>query len=63
MSRKKWKEKRRPLISRLKSVVLERSVVESWDITGLDPAVFGTLKAVGNSVPVPANWRQKRKCI
>lgn len=63
MSRKKWKEKRRLLISRLKSIVPDPSVIESWDITAQDPVLLGTLKSIRKSVSVPVNWRQKRKYL
>lgn len=63
VSRKKWKEERRNLISKLKGIVPDPSVVEAWDITATDPVLLTTLKCVRNSVPVPINWRQKRKYL
>lgn len=63
MSRKKWKEERRNLISNLKSIVPDPSVVDSWDITATDPVFLATLKSVQNSVSVPINWHQKRKYL
>lgn len=62
-SRKKWKEERRNLISKLKAFAPDPSVIEAWDITAADPVLLATLKCVRNSVPVPVNWRQKRKYL
>lgn len=63
ISRKKWKEERRNLISRLKAVAPDPSVVDAWDITAIDPVLLATLKCVRSSVVVPGNWRQKRKYL
>lgn len=63
MSRKQRKEHQRNLISRLKSLSEAPEVVEAWDITGPDPLLLVHLKSLPNSVPVPANWRQKRKYL
>ncbi|CDF36736.1 unnamed protein product [Chondrus crispus] len=63
MSRKQRKEHQRNLISHLKALSAAPEVVEAWDITGPDPLLLVHLKALPNSVPVPSNWRQKRKYL
>lgn len=63
LSRKKRKEARRELVSVLKATCPDPSVVDPWDVTANDPLLLCTLKAVRNSVPVPLNWRQKRKYL
>lgn len=63
LSRKLRKERQRNLISRLKALSEAPFVVESWDITAPDPLLLAQLKAWPGSVPVPANWRQKRKYL
>lgn len=63
LSRKKLKEARRELVSVLKAASPDPSVVDPWDVTATDPLLLCTLKAVRNSVPVPINWRQKRKYL
>lgn len=63
LSRKKRKEARRELVSILKAVCPDPSVVDAWDVNASDPILLCSLKAVRNSVPVPINWRQKRKYL
>ena len=38
-------------------------VVESWDVTALDPILLVHLKAARNTVPVPRHWSQKRRYL
>lgn len=62
-SRKKQKEEKRNLISRLKAVTDHPQLVDSWDVNASDPMLLVHLKTWPNSVPVPVNWRQKRKYL
>jgi Domain of unknown function (DUF382) len=50
-------------IAELKSRVPNPGVVEQWDVTAADPLLLVHLKSLPDSVPVPSNWRQKRKYL
>lgn len=62
-SRKRLKESRRRLISRLKELSDRPDLIDMWDITAPNPLLLVHLKSVSFSVPVPSNWRQKRKYL
>lgn len=63
LSRRQRKLASRHLISKLKALAEAPQVVEAWDISSSDPLLLVHLKAWPSSVPVPVNWRQKRKYL
>ncbi len=62
-SRRQRKEEARGNIALLKALAARPDVVDAWDVTAADPLLLVTLKSWPNSVPVPGNWRQKRKYL
>jgi splicing factor 3B subunit 2 len=63
LSERQLRKRRRPSIAQVKALVRDPAVVEQWDVTASDPLLLVHLKAVHGSVPVPENWRQKRKYL
>lgn len=62
-SRRQRKEEARGNIALLKAMAARPDVVDAWDVTAADPLLLVALKSWPNSVPVPGNWRQKRKYL
>lgn len=63
LSERQLRRRNRLSIAQLKALVRDPGVVEQWDVTAEDPLLLVHLKALCGSVPVPANWRQKRKYL
>lgn len=63
ISKKELKRMNRMKIGELKQQCLRPEVVESWDVTALDPVLLVHLKAYRNTVPVPRHWSQKRRYL
>ncbi len=63
LSKKEMRRMNRMKIGELKQQCPRPEVVESWDITALDPVLLVHLKAYRNSVSVPRHWSQKRKYL
>lgn len=63
VSERQIRRKNRLSVAQLKSLVPFPEVVEQWDVTASDPLLLAHLKACPGSVPVPVNWRQKRKYL
>lgn len=63
LSERQLRRRKRLSVAQLKALVRDPAVVEQWDVTAADPLLLVHLKALYGSVPVPANWRQKRKYL
>jgi splicing factor 3B subunit 2 len=63
LSKKKRKQLSRMKISELKALTKHPELVEPWDVTAQDPVLLLYLKTLGNTIPVPKHWSQKRKFL
>lgn len=60
---KRKKKMPRMSVAELKQLTSRPDLVEAEDVSAREPITLLTLKAVRSSVPVPPNWKQKRKYL
>eukprot|EP00172_Hildenbrandia_rubra_P003096 Plantae.Rhodophyta-Hildenbrandia_rubra.ctg45410.p1 GENE.Plantae.Rhodophyta-Hildenbrandia_rubra.ctg45410~~Plantae.Rhodophyta-Hildenbrandia_rubra.ctg45410.p1 ORF type:complete len:538 (+),score=131.32 Plantae.Rhodophyta-Hildenbrandia_rubra.ctg45410:57-1670(+) len=63
VGRKRQRLRERYSVAELKAEVNNPEVVDPWDVTAADPRLLISLKSLRNSVPVPQNWKLKRKYL